>query len=395
MFVEICDLYTSKCDELKKIIEDANAFTERWKSIIDLFNARFFVPFEARVTNLPDVLLNDKVAALTFAYCDEEGAEPKILEDSKSIRMLSQGEYRAYNIMQNLFVIEGLKEDGKEHLLILDDVADSFDYKNKYAILEYINDIIQYGCFKVLILTHNFDFYRTAVSRLGITNQFFAYKKPDRTIELGQGIFKPDILKHRIIKKAHKDKAAFISLIPFVRNIIEYTTGDSCDEYLLLTSCLHDKPDTYTITIGQLFSCLKSHINGLKDNEFAREDKLYIEILNEATQAAMADPNEIEIRNKLVLSISIRIKTEEYLNSILTEEQKQGENLNYDPTGKLCKLFKKFYNVTKPKECLLVNKVLMLTSENIHLNNFMFEPIVDMPIAHLKALLKEVEETLS
>ena len=109
----------------------------------------------------------------------------------------------------------------------------------------------------------------------------------------------------------------------------------------------------------------------------------------------MTDPNEIEITNKLVLSISIRIKTEEYLNSILTEEQKQDENLNNDPTGKLCKLFKKYYNDTKPKECLLVNKVLMLTSENIHLNNFMFEPIVDMPIAHLKALLKEVEETLS
>ncbi len=392
MFIEICDLYTSKRDELRKIVEDANAYTERWKSIIGLFNARFFVPFEARVTNLPDVLLNDKVAALTFAYCDEEGAEPKILEDSKSIRMLSQGEYRAYNIMQNLFVVEGLKGDGKEHLLVLDDVADSFDYKNKYAILEYINDIIQYGCFKVLILTHNFDFYRTAVSRLAITNQFFAYKKPDRTIELGQGIFKTDILKHRIIKKAHKDKAAFISLIPFVRNIIEYTNGDSCDDYLLLTSCLHDKPETNMITIGQLYSCLKSNIKGLEDIEFAGEEKLYIEILNEATQDAISDSNEIEITNKLVLSISIRIKTEKYLNSILTEEQKQGENLNNDPTGKLCKLFKKHYNATKSKECLLVNKVLMLTSENIHLNNFMFEPIVDMPIAHLKALLKEVEE---
>ena len=109
----------------------------------------------------------------------------------------------------------------------------------------------------------------------------------------------------------------------------------------------------------------------------------------------MDDTNEIEITNKLVLSIYIRIKTEEYLNSILTEEQKQGEKLNNDPTGKLCKLFKKYYSVAKPNECLLVNKVLMLTSENIHLNNFMFEPIVDMPIAHLKALLNEVEKVLS
>ena len=35
MFLEICNLYTSKRDELLKIVEDANAYTERWKSIID------------------------------------------------------------------------------------------------------------------------------------------------------------------------------------------------------------------------------------------------------------------------------------------------------------------------------------------------------------------------
>ena len=47
-----------------------------------------------------------------------------------------------------------------------------FDYKNKYAIIEYINDIASFintsgkKTFRILILTHNFDFYRTLASRI-------------------------------------------------------------------------------------------------------------------------------------------------------------------------------------------------------------------------------------
>ena len=34
--------------------------------------------------------------------------------------------------------------EGKEKIIILDDISESFDYKNKYAIIEYINDISEY-----------------------------------------------------------------------------------------------------------------------------------------------------------------------------------------------------------------------------------------------------------
>ena len=53
---------------------------------------------------------------------------------------------------------------------MLDDIADSFDYKNKYAIVEYINYLIDLHANKLymLIFTHNYDFYRTLSSRLGL-----------------------------------------------------------------------------------------------------------------------------------------------------------------------------------------------------------------------------------
>ena len=46
-----------------------------------------------------------------------------------------------------------------------DDIADSFDYKNKYAIIEYLNGLAQRPGIDLLVLTHNFDFYRTVANR--------------------------------------------------------------------------------------------------------------------------------------------------------------------------------------------------------------------------------------
>ena len=389
-FIEICNLYEAKKDELKEIIQKASNYTERWNRIIKLFNSRFFVPFKAKVSNLPDVLLHEEAATLTFEYQDDEGEELILLEEKKSQEVLSQGELRAYNIMQNLFVIEGLKDDGQEHLLIMDDIADSFDYKNKYAILEYMHDIMEVGKFKLIVLTHNFDFNRTAVSRLK-ADTYFAYRKPGRVINLMKGLFRQDLLKARIITQAHKNNAAFVSMIPFVRNLVEYSQGTRSNDYKLLTACLHDKPNTGSLKKGELYDCMKPHLFDLIDIEVEDRDRLYLDILNEATIEALGDPNEINLPNKIVLSISIRLKTDAYLKSILTEEQRDQAKQNENQTGEYCKLFKKYYGETRTSEWLTVNKVLMLTSENIHLNNFMFEPIVDMPITHLISLYNEVD----
>ena len=46
-------------------------------------------------------------------------------------------------------------------IFVVDDIADSFDYKNKYAIVEYLTDILTEPFFLQIILTHNYDFYRT------------------------------------------------------------------------------------------------------------------------------------------------------------------------------------------------------------------------------------------
>src|SRR5690606_23640589 len=163
--------YLSKKAELENIIIEAKKESARWKYIIDTFNARFYVPFKVVLTNHEDIILKQKTANLEFLYFDKTEKSPVKKGRQDLLEILSRGERRAYFILQFLFEIESRKSSTIEQLLVFDDVADSFDYKNKYAIIEYINELHLANTFKILVLTHNFDFYRTISSRLNLYKQ--------------------------------------------------------------------------------------------------------------------------------------------------------------------------------------------------------------------------------
>lgn len=211
-FKDFIQQYNKEKIEILKIINEANKGIAKWNDVISLFNARFFVPFEVFLKNQSDMILKEQAATLGFRYRDDDGA---IQEETQNelLSALSLGEKRAFYILQNLFEIESRKALDTETLIICDDIADSFDYKNKYAIIEYLADLIGNDKFTLLILTHNFDFYRTVVSRLNCKQIFFANRTPERKIDLCQGIYKTDIIKNKFISNVHK-KRPFIGLIP-------------------------------------------------------------------------------------------------------------------------------------------------------------------------------------
>jgi len=384
-------LYTAHKDELKDIVRRANEERSQWERVIGVFKDRFFVPFELDLQNKSDILLNAETPELQFLYHD--GDDEPILQERKTlIEHLSTGEKKAFFILQNIFELEARRSAGKETLLVFDDIADSFDYKNKYAIIEYLYDLKMDGNFSILVLTHNFDFYRTVVSRLEPGgNIYFADKKADRSVKMCQGIYNTDILKHRMLEKL-TDRRAFIACVPFVRNVIEYKEGKSSDSFKKLTSCLHLKDDTPSITMGEVKTIFDEVAKASQDTVIGFGDDNYLTALREEGEAVMTDPNEVDIVNKLVLSMAIRFKAEEYMQSVLTEEQLSELRPNKNRTAELLNVLKKYHGTDMEKECLLMNKVLMLTSENIHINNFMFEPLVDISILHLKKLYGDVKE---
>lgn len=387
-FKSFIQQYLNEKAEIQKIINEANQDEARWNEIITLFNSRFFVPFQIFLKNQSDMILKEQTATLGFRYSDMVDA---CQEESQTelLSALSLGEERAFYILQNLFEIESRKAQNADTLIICDDIADSFDYKNKYAIIEYLADLISNDKFNLLILTHNFDFYRTVVSRLECKQIYFASRSSDRKITLCQGIYKTDIIKNKFISQIQKQRP-FIGLIPFVRNLIEYTNGDSSADYKLLTSCLHEKADTDDIKMNDIYEVYKSHLARLEEKSIGFKDEVYKKVLFDEADAILSDSNDVDLANKLILSMAIRLKSEALMKSIISEEHQVEMKANNNQTGELLKVLKKYYSDSHSDICLLMNRVVMLTSENIHLNNFMFEPLVDISSLHLKQLYRDV-----
>ncbi|MGL2388920.1 hypothetical protein ACOWLU_06855 [Helicobacter pylori] len=386
----LVNLYREKKPKIEEIIKQANKDQKEWESVIEIFNQRFLVPFKVELQNQKDILLNKDTAQFRFIFSDDNQDMNVQKEDLQ--KHLSGGEKRALYILQILFEIEARKRSDEVQLLVFDDISDSFDYRNKYAIIEYLKDLQECRQFKLLVMTHNFDFYRTLASRLNIPReQIKMIRKNDaREIIFEKGGYLKSFIKW--IRDSENDKD-FFALIPFVRNLIEYTSSqiDKDSNYITLTNCLHMKKDTKTIPIQDISEIFDSVFDKERKKKKIEKDnsKLYFQAIYDIAEEIYNDKdcNHIELQNKIILSMAIRLKAKEWiLNKLnkLNQEFKSERNQT-----------RELYDATKKElsddEKRVIQKVLMITPENIHINSFMFEPILDTPLDHLYACLEEVK----
>ncbi|WRC24787.1 ABC transporter ATP-binding protein [Helicobacter pylori] len=383
----LVELYREKKPEIKEIIKQANKDQKEWESVIETFNQRFLVPFKVKLQNQKDILLNKDTAQFRFIFSDDNQDMNVQKEDLQ--KHLSGGEKRALYILQILFEIEARKRSDEVQLLVFDDISDSFDYRNKYAIIEYLKDLQECRQFKLLVMTHNFDFYRTLESRLSIPReQIKMIRKNDaREIIFENGGYLKSFIKY--IRDSEKDKD-FFTLIPFVRNLIEYTNfqADKDNNYIKLTSCLHMKEDTKNIQIQEISKIFDSVFGTERKKKKIEEDnsKLYFQAIYDIAEEIYNDKdrNHIELQNKIILSMAIRLKAEEWMLNKLNQEFKSEKNQT-----------RELYDAIKKElfddEKRVIQKVLMITPENIHINSFMFEPILDTPLDHLYTCFEEVK----
>lgn len=386
---KLLDLYASNKTKLSSLLDEAKRENEAWKEIVDIYNERFYVPFKVTIENQEDVILKQDTANLVFWYKDHVGEYVK-KDRNELINVLSRGEKRAFFILQLLFELEARKKSKIETLVILDDVAESFDYKNKYAIIEYICDLKEDNLFKQVILTHNFDFYRTLDSRLNLgTNVFMAIRNNNNVIDLKQGKYRRDVFEKHLSRNA-RDEKVFISLIPFVRNILEYTKGTSSTDYVKLTGCLHIMPDSHNITVGNICDIYKETIASCSNLSIENNDEAFVNFVKKvASDIVNKSPiDEILLENKLVLSICIRLLTEEYIIKRLNDDEAVA-SIKSNQTRKLINLFKSRFP-TEKYVLQKLDRVNLMTPENIHINAFMYEPLIDMSVNHLVDLYKDI-----
>jgi hypothetical protein len=326
----------------------------------------------------------EKMPTLGFTF--EDGADVASLEHKDLVRVLSTGEKKALYILNLVFEIEVRKKARQETVFVVDDVADSFDYKNKYAIVQYLKDISEETFFHQIILTHNFDFFRTIQSRALVAySHCLMATRTDAEIQLRQaeGIRNPFVLDWK--PKFFTEDKKKVACIPFMRNLIEYTRGASTPEYATLTSLLHWKDDSADITDRNLEQIYRGLFGGKVPK--ANGMRPMIPIIEHEAGECLKATDSLNLENKVILSIAVRLTAERFMVMRLGDPQFV-HGIEENQTQQLLAEFKRRFSSDPAIEALEL--VILMTPENLHLNSFMYEPILDMSDDHLRSLYVKV-----
>ena len=388
LFIDLIDKYRAGQEKIKALLDRARTEKTVWEDVIRIFNSRFsHLPFQVKIKNKEDVILKSEVETIEFSFQDSTG-QRKFDSKDELLKILSTGERRALYILNIMFEMEARKKEDGYTLFIVDDIADSFDYKNKYAIVEYLKHISDVDKFYMIILTHNFDFLRTIESRtVAPTHQCLMAVKYDTDIKLER--FSRSYIRNPFEKWKSdlNNDINLIASIPFVRNVIEYTQGIN-DDYNAITSLLHYKEETPSLTIKtlkQIYCKTFTNINFPSD----KDTKNILDLIFETADSCLSASEGINLENKIVLSIATRLRAEKFMISKISDQS----IIKSDQTWILMTRYEQEYN--NEKEFIeILKRVVLITPANIHINAFMYEPILDMGDRDLRDLYSSVKNVL-
>lgn len=271
-------------------------------------------------------------------------------------------------------------------VIVMDDIVDSFDYANKYAILQYLKEISEKKFFRLVILTHNFDFFR-AVEEKGIVkykNCYYASKSHDGARLKKAANIKSPLSVARPGKKDPERDEKFVASIALARNIVEYARGKKTKEYLTLTSLLHWRPDTQSILVRDLRRVFRDIAPQMPAGRHKGSVPVY-DIIAETAEKCL-DPEKDSLYSKMALSVAIRIMAERFMWDKLRPYVPPPKRRR---TGRLIDDCKKRGLLSAP-EAETLDEVGIAVPDIIHLNAFMYEPIVDIDHARLQSLFSKV-----
>lgn len=379
--------WESSKQQIHELEEQAAKEAPQWLDAIELFNSRFVdMPFKLGLFNQSDAILGKSKAVLKFIFTDKEDT---IECQRHEISSLSQGERRALYLLSFIFDVEYRKRESLETIFIIDDVADSFDYKNKHAILQYLDDLTKTEFFYQVILTHNFDFYRSLLQLFVSDKRCLMVNKSETKLQLVKSEGVRNIFVGLWKKNVTTSNSILYSCVPFTRNLIEFTSGHDDEGYNLLTKLLHWKQGSDAITVGQYFEVYNQVFSTAHNLE--NRDCSMLGLLFDTADSIVKQPNHegVNLQDKVLLSIAIRVKAEKFI----TEQLRTIKGDDYWSTQfSYGKLLGKDFEPAFPESPYLsiLKKVSVTVCSNIHLNSFMYEPILDLSIVHLIDLYNEI-----
>lgn len=184
-------------------------------------------------------------------------------------------------------------------------------------------------------------------------------------------------------------KIKLVASLPFYRNLAEYMLLEN--DKLNLTCLLHikDNPiNTMSLRLNDVWNMIPASFrNSSETLTIDGEYEIYIDLVRRLAQKICNTSREdVVLENKIVLSIAIRLELEIFLKQILVAKNITLECSSVQ-TRVWSELAKPFLSI---EQVAIVDEVNLMTPESIHLNSFMYEPIIDMSDWSLKTLYQEV-----
>ncbi|XMB67328.1 AAA family ATPase [Mycoplasmatota bacterium zrk1] len=359
-----------------------------WDEILDEFNQRFEFPLGIEIVNRASAVVGVEVPQFKFTYVD--GARTAEVKEDQLNEFLSMGEKNVFSILSFLLELKLKSSSLSKTIVVVDDIVDSFDYKNKYATISYLNELAKDDYLQVIVMTHNFDFYRSlthsnferyvALSIDGkvTLESFFDYKSVT-TIRNWR----------RKYKKENEKTIIYYSLIPFARSLEELRNGQT-QSFKILTKALHYKTDFSEGKFKRILKPMKKNI-GFRAWKLYNK-KVYNSLFSTCETIALnSNRRKAEkklLQDKLVISIGIRVLFEKKLIEKYSIDNDFLKSINANQTRAI---IEHVGANLEDDDVSIANKVTVYTPEFIHINSFMVEPIIDLSIENLVTLYHEVK----
>lgn len=363
-----------KLDLIKLSIDDSDSkLTPIWNK----YKSRFkFEKFDLDIRDKFNAVIGNEVPSFVKLV---PGTNIEIT-DPKAYRF-STGEIKTFYLINFILEVERIRFTGEDCLLILDDAVDSFDYKNKYGLIDYLLDIASDPHLQILVLTHNFDFYRSSTLALSNYNpkNYFANKTKTgdvKFIDTTSNKYFLNVSSFNTWKNSGKF-VKYVALIPFYRNLFQLENNSTHPNVLDLDKYLHY--DTSTETLD--FTIINSRFApvGCVFPPSMNLSQFYLrELITEGNVIAASPITENELDKKLFLGICLRVFTEKLLYKTIIAN---GQTVNLTGQNAYSK-GRILYNAAEPylndEEKKKIIEINVIAPSYAHANSFMYEPLIDV-----------------
>lgn len=394
---------TEKILEYKRLLLVLEDEIKIWENKFLNFKKMYSVPYNLEIKKIDGSILNQQIPTIKFNFITNQGEKIEI-EESKIWDYLSQGEKRTLYLLDVFYKIEEFQRKTNENkIIVFDDIIDSFDYKNKQTLIDYIVKL-EKDNFKLIILTHSFDFFRALNIKLKAVKSMIMKKELKTNQKTQKKFMHQQLIGYEdgdIFSFINKNKRIeedigylFVNIV-LGRQLAKYTNKNNYNKYFI--NCLHMKKQTSNIKMQNVYQKICKFFS-FKETIIIYTHEFYLDALDNYCEKLILSISMVglkeDLKNKICLSLAVRLNLEKY---IIAELQKHPENkqiskrinqIEENQTINLMQLYKDYY---KDKNSTLFNTINIFTAETMHLNAFVFENLFDVDINILISLFKELK----